>query len=209
MKVLSSFILVLLLFGASLSSCEEVEEEGKYSNWRSRNEAFIDSIRVLAGDNYVYTEEAALNVPENQLFLIRVSSTSFHGNPQYVYCKKIKANTQGERPLFTQSVSVFCYATIITGEKYQGNFSGYSALDKEFSEKKEPTPFDSPVTYAVYNNTTPVLPAAWTSAIQYMRTGERWIWYIPWESAYGSSDYGNLLGYSALTYDVILEAVVK
>lgn len=42
-----------------------------------------------------------------------------------------------------------------------------------------------------------------------MRAGERWMLYIPWQSAYGSSGNGNIKGYSALTFDVCLNEVVK
>ena len=41
-----------------------------------------------------------------------------------------------------------------------------------------------------------------------MYVGERWMVYIPWQSAYGSSSTGSIPGYSALAFDIQLEDVV-
>ena len=49
------FLPFLLLLVGAFISCEEVEEAGKYDNWRERNEAFADSIKRLTGENYVAT----------------------------------------------------------------------------------------------------------------------------------------------------------
>ena len=54
-KKLLVFLPFLLILAGAFVSCEEVEEEGKYANWQERNQAFLDSIKVVAGDNYVST----------------------------------------------------------------------------------------------------------------------------------------------------------
>lgn len=41
------FLPFLLLLVSGLVSCEEVEDEGKYYDWQARNEAYIDSIKML------------------------------------------------------------------------------------------------------------------------------------------------------------------
>jgi len=55
-----------------------------------------------------------------------------------------------------------------------------------------------------------VIPG-WTAALQLMRAGERWMLYIPWQSAYGSSgnNDGTIPGYTALTFDLLLERIVE
>ncbi len=50
-KKLLVFLPFLLILAGAFVSCEEVEEEGKYANWQERNQAFLDSIKVVAGDN--------------------------------------------------------------------------------------------------------------------------------------------------------------
>ena len=67
-KRLLVFLPFLLLTMGVFISCEEVEEEGKYSNWQERNQAFIDSIKVVAGDNYVATLEQLEKVQVDVLY---------------------------------------------------------------------------------------------------------------------------------------------
>lgn len=199
-NILSVLPLVVLLF----ASCEEVQEAGKYDNWQPRNEAFIDSIARETGNLLVDTEEKAGAVAVGQLFSI-ATTTGTVGNPQYVYCKKIVADPNGIRPLYTDSVSVFYYGTLITGDRFDGNFIGYSALDQgtlDFNTKA-PTEFDAPSSFKVSG-----VVAGWTAALQLMKTGERWMLYIPYQSAYGTSGSGSIPGYSALTFDLELAGII-
>ena len=157
MKRLFLLFLPFLLFVAgTFVACEEVEEAGKYDNWRPRNEAFVDSIKGKAGDRLVLTAKDADEMEEGELFAIQVPTTSTNMIPQYAYCKKLVKKETGERP----------------------NFDGYNSTVK---------------------------------ALQYMRVGERWMLYIPWQSAYGSSgnSSGTIPGYTSLTFDVYLEGFVE
>ena len=47
MKKSLLFLPFLLLLVGAFISCEEVEEAGKYDNWRERGEAFVDSIKKV------------------------------------------------------------------------------------------------------------------------------------------------------------------
>ena len=186
------FLPFLLLLVGAFISCEEVEEAGKYDNWRERNEAFADSIKRLTGENYVATAEQADAMELGKLYAIQTTASTTEG-AQYVYCKKLVKNETGERPLYTgyhSTVSAFYYGTLIVGDQFDGNFDGYSALDTNIplSSLKEPTAF-----------------------LQLMRAGERWMLYIPWQSAYGSSgnNDGTIPGYTALTFDLLLERIVE
>ena len=136
--------------------------------------------------------------------------------PQYVYCKKLWKTDSGAYPLFTEKVSVFYRGTFITGEEFDGNFDGFGATDREIPlplsdplsenspESKWPTAFNSPSEFVVSK-----VIAGWTWALQYMRVGERWMLYIPWQSGYGASgsSSGDIPGYTSLTFDVCLEGI--
>lgn len=208
-------LLPFLLFAiGALVSCEEVEEASEYDNWRERNEAFIDSIRRETGEIYVATEEDVQRVPEGQLFAIRDWQVSTNENAYYIYCKKIKAlddYTTARRPLYTETVDVYYYGTLINGLRFDGNFSGYGAADQGFLDKndaeKAPTDFDSPAEFDVNGN----IISGWSIVLQYMYVGERWIVYIPWQCGYGSSgsSSGSIPGYSALAFDIQLDGVVE
>lgn len=212
------FLSFLLMIAGMFVACEEVDQAGEYDNWQARNEAFIDSIRVETGsDNVVATLSQADEMELGKLYAIQVPTNSTMTTPQYVYCKKLVANKEGERPVYTgyhSSVSAFYYGTLITGIQFDGNFIGFGATDRvievplpdaETDGSIWPTEFDSPTTFAVSG-----VIAGWIWPLQYMRAGERWLLYIPWQSAYGSSgtSTGTIRGYSALTFDIMLEEVL-
>lgn len=206
------FLPFFLLVMGGFVACEEVEEAGKYDNWQARNEAFIDSLRLETGDNFVATMEEVQQLEEGELFAIKDVYASTNKNSQYIYCKKIKkldSYENARRPLYTESVTAYYYGTLITGDKFDGNFNGYSATDQGFLDKddadKAPTDFDSPTNKTISSD---VLSGRKT-AFQYMYIGERWMIYLPWQSAYGSSGDGNILGYSALSFDIELVSVTE
>ena len=195
------FLPFLLFIAGAFVACEEVEEAGKYDNWVPRNEAFIDSIKGKTGDNIVASLEDAEKMEVGTLYAISVptSGTGVNGTlrPQYVYCKKLWKTDSGAYPLFTEKVSVFYRGTFITGEEFDGNFDGFGATDREI-----PLPLSDPL-----SENSP--ESKWPWALQYMRAGERWMLYIPWQSGYGASgsSSGDIPGYTSLTFDVCLEGI--
>ena len=203
-RLFKTICFVLPLAALLFASCEEVQEASKYDNWPARNEAYIDSIAGETGKVFVATLEDADRMEPGRLFAIATTSGTTAGE-QYVYCKKITANPEGRRPLYTETVSAYYYGTLITGDKFDGNFTGYSAVDRQElnAEDKKPTEFDAPAEFAVSGVIT-----GWTAALQLMRTGERWMLYIPYQSAYGTSGSGSIPGYSALAFDIILDDIV-
>ena len=206
MRRIRKILCFLLPLAALLfASCEEVQEASKYDNWQARNEAFIDSIARETGGLIIDSEEKAAAVEVDRLFAIATTAGTMSGD-QYVYCKKITANPDGRRPLYTESVSAYYYGTLITGDRFDGNFTGYSALDQGTlnATDKAPTEFDAPTEFSVSG-----VIAGWTAALQLMKTGERWMLYIPYQSGYGTSGSGSILGYSALTFDLDLVEVVE
>lgn len=212
-KGLLVFLPFFLLVAGVFTSCEEVEEVSKYDNWQERNEAFIDSLNVIVGDNanrritgneqYEALEKKLNDIPVGELFAILDQLRSTDDNPQYIYCKKISEdNPEGVRPVYTgtpSSFSAYYYGTNILGERFDGNFEGFSATDRGRLDPKEkkPNDFNSPSSFTVTG-----VVNGWTAVVQYMRTDERWMLYIPWSSAYGASGSGSILGYSALTFDL-------
>ena len=134
------FLPFFLLVMGGFVACEEVEEAGKYDNWQARNEAFIDSLRLETGDNFVATMEEVQQLAEGELFAIKDVYASTNKNSQYIYCKKIKkldSYENARRPLYTESVTAYYYGTLITGDKFDGNFTGYSATDQGFLNKND------------------------------------------------------------------------
>lgn len=203
-RIRKTLCFLLPLAALLFASCEEVQEASKYDNWQARNEAFIDSIARETGGLIIDSEEKAAAVEVGRLFAIATTAGTMSGD-QYVYCKKITANPDGRRPLYTESVSAYYYGTLITGDRFDGNFTGYSALDQGTlnATDKAPTEFDAPSEFSVSG-----VISGWTAALQLMKTGERWMLYIPYQSGYGTSGSGSIPGYSALAFDIILDDIV-
>ncbi|AVM58197.1 peptidylprolyl isomerase [Bacteroides heparinolyticus] len=206
------FLPFVLLLAGVFVSCEENLEAGKYDNWQERNQAFADSIKTLTGENYVVTAEAADAMELGKLYAIQTTASTTEG-AQYVYCKKLVKNETGERPLYTgyhSKVNAFYYGTYINGDKFDGNFIGYGAQDRAIPVPpvKAPTEFDAYNTFEVSK-----VIAGWTAVLQFMRMGERWVLYIPWQSGYGTSGSGSssnaIRGYSVLTFDMQLDSFAE
>lgn len=202
-KVLKYFPLVALM-SAMLASCDEVAETTKYDNWEARNQAFVDSLSNAAGDN----ELTAGNIDQMEkfkLYKLKVDATSTTVANQYIYCKKLVDCPGAERPNYTgyhSTVETYYYGTTIAAERFDGNFTGLSSQVKEVNEtlveaSAPKTDFDDTNNFSVSG-----VISGWTTALQYMREGERWLVYIPWSSAYGTGGSGSILGYSVLTFDM-------
>ncbi len=204
------YILALLALSISTISCEEKEEATKYDNWKERNQTFCDSIAELAGENYIATLEQIKNVKEGEFFILQDVISSTNKADAYIYCKKLVANPEGERPFWLSTVNVYYSGTLINGEKFGGNFNGYTALDKEISPPFEKYPsedFDVTTQFTISSDEPYYLTTGWCTFLQYMHTGERWLIYVPWRSAYGAEGKDNVLGYSVLTFDVTLKSI--
>ena len=161
------FLPFLLLLVGAFISCEEVEEAGKYDNWRERNEAFADSIKRLTGENYVATAEQADAMELGKLYAIQTTASTTEG-AQYVYCKKLVKNETGERPLYTgyhSTVSAFYYGTLMcTVINSMGILMDTVRWIRNIplSSLKEPTAFDSSVLLLLWQVSIP----GWTAALQ-------------------------------------------
>lgn len=205
-KTFFLFLPFLLFLAGAFVSCEEVEEVGKYDNWEERNNAYIDSIETVAKDRYIASTEQVRAVRVGEMFMIQNWFNSTDKNPQYIYCQKLIANNEGRIPIQTESVNVYYYGTMITGEKFDGGFDGYSALDQNIPNPpvKVPSPFSWNTNFGISDTD---LRTGWKIFLQYMAVGERWLVYIPSDSAYGATGSGAIPGYSALVFDVILNSV--
>lgn len=207
-KTILLFLPFLLFLVSALVSCEEVEEATKYDNWKERNEAYIDSIKTASNEKFVATAEQVKAVPVGEMFIIQNWFNSSDQNPQYIYCRKLVANPESRLPIQTESVNAYYYGTLITGEKFDGGFDGYGALDQNIPNPPARKP--SPESWTgVFNINSSSLTSGWRIFLQYMSVGERWVVYIPSASAYGDAGSGAIPGYSVLVFDVILNNIVE
>ena len=188
-----------------LASCSEVKDADEYDNWKERNLAYADSLSDLTAGRVIFTAAEADAMQLGTLYAIETMASTNKQN-QYIYVKKLTNNTIGKRPYYTDSVKAYYYGTYINGTRFDGNFKGFSGIDKGMLDgnMNMPSQFNSPTEFEISG-----LIAGWKIALQYMREGERWMVYIPYQSGYGKDGNGVVLSYSLLCFDLILDEVIS
>lgn len=190
-KIVYILPLLLLFF---LTSCNETKEHDEFYNWRERNEAFIDSL------------QGVVDSKSDPMLYFTVDQNS----KKNIFFKKIKdrESTGGVRPAYNSSVKTFYRGVLINEEVFSKVTSPYlytryykdlTVFDKNFLGDDPDPEFDVTAEFGVNQ-----LITGWTWVLQQMYPGERWEVYIPWESAYGAEEKGNIPSYSALIFDLEL-----
>lgn len=194
-------IYLLPFFFAVLAfvACDETKEAGKYDNWRERNEAFMDS---LANVYDTAPNHGGLGCYKDS-----------RDQRQKIYYKVIETGDATiPSPYLTSTVSTYYRGMLIneavfgtsTDKYYYRLYKDLDIFDSNFTELNPNSDFDGTTEFAVNG-----VINGWSELLQHMHPGDRWEMYIPWQSAYGSSGSGSILGYSALIFDVTLESVEK
>lgn len=187
-----------LLFSASLvvTSCDETSGTlDPYADWEERNQAYIDSIAAVAQAN-----PGEWKIIHSYKFspvdFGSLGGTVLNVN-DYVYCKILKSGA-GETPLFTDTVAVNYKGELIplsNGETVVFDKSYQGELDENIAK---------PAEFQVGG-----LIAGWTTALQEMKEGDRWLLYIPNELGYGSAGQSSIPAYSTLIFDLHLVRVKR
>lgn len=197
------YLLPLFLIVLSFVACNESEDEGKYANWRERNEAFIDSLQQVVD---------AKTDPDLKYLV-------YDRDKKYKIFYKKLVTTDNEKPKYTSTVSCYYRGMLIdeavfganpTQKYYTKLYEDLTVFDQNtMKHGYDPTELDSPFSTTVNYFYVTGGVAAWTDILQNMNVGERWEVYIPWQLAYGSSGSGSIPGYSTLIFDMILYRIDK
>lgn len=187
-----------LLFSASLAitSCSETDGvPDPYTNWVERNQAYIDSIAQVAYANKG-EEVGQWKTIHSYKFTPPTGSLEVDVN-DYVYCKILEKG-DGATPLFTDVVSMnyrgqliplYNGETVVFDQNYRGELNDDVVV---------------PVDFQVNG----VIPG-WTTALQHMKEGDRWLVVIPEGLAYGNTSTGSIPVHSTLVFDMQLVKVKK
>ena len=182
-----------LLFVTSFGivSCDETTgTPDPYTDWENRNQAYIDSIARVANANpaqWKVLHTYKFNPPINDL------------NPDvndYVYCRVLEEGDGAISPLFTDSVTTHYRGKLIP--LYDGR---EVVFDQSFQGELNPD-IAIPTGFGVSS-----VIEGWTTALQFMKEGDRWEVYIPYGLAYGIMGNSSIPGYSTLIFDMQLVKV--
>ena len=196
----------------SMISCSEVEEENIFDHWQELNEAVCDSLLVEAGSNLFGLASDTTKVdamPLGKLFGIQTWSSTTK-KKEYVFCIKLSA-TDGKHPIYNDRISAYYRGSYIEGTEFDGNFEGYVATDTDYDgTKKLPAVYDTPATFTIVSTADMWLINGWIAALQYMREGERWLLFVPYQSGYGAKPGSTttVLHHSTLFFDIILDDIL-
>ena len=183
-KSIFSIIGVLFLASFMFVACEETEGVADpYTDWETRNQAYIDSIAEVAKNNPA----------EWKVIRSYKLPSSFTGVNDNIYCKVLEEGTGSITPLFTDLVSVHYRGRLIPlydGSKF--------VFDQSFQGELN-TDVALPVQFTVNAVIT-----GWTTALQQMKVGDRWEVYIPSDLAYGDYGQSSIPGFSTLIFDMAL-----
>ena len=187
-----------LLFSASLAitSCSETDGvPNPYTDWKERNLAYIDSISQVAFANKG-EEVGQWKVIHSYKFTPPTGSLEIDVK-DYVYCKILEKG-DGATPLFTDVVSVNYRGQLIP--LYNGAIVTFDNNYRGELNEEVAKPVDMQVSGVI---------TGWTTALQQMKEGDRWMVYIPSGLAYGEVTRDAIPAHSTLVFDMQLVKVKK
>ena len=206
MQKLYKYLLFLLLAMPLLTACSEEEmPDVDYYNWAQRNKEFFAE-KLNEAKTSVSVAKAAYGADwENhcdwRVFRSYLKSDNSNIASTDSICVKIVERGSGTGcPLYTDSVRVnYIGRTMPTQNYMEGRIFDHSGLYSTPEEVFNPD-FARPTGLLVSNTVD-----GFTTVLQQMHIGDRWLVYIPAEMGYGESDVNAILkGGSTLIFEIQL-----
>jgi FKBP-type peptidyl-prolyl cis-trans isomerase FklB len=185
-----------LMGGLSMAftACDETTGEvDPYEDWETRNQQYIDSIASVANAN-LGNEVGQWKRIHSYKFTEPLAGGDVN---DYVYAQILQKGEGTVSPLFTDSVythyrgkliPLLTGTTVTFDQSYTGDLDPSIAVASSFS--------------------VGAVITGWTTALQQMHAGDRWMLYIPSDLGYGTSGSTSIPSGSTLIFDLYLEKVV-
>jgi FKBP-type peptidyl-prolyl cis-trans isomerase FklB len=186
-----------LMGGLSMAftACDETTGEvDPYEDWETRNQQYIDSIASVANAN-LGNEVGQWKRIHSYKFTEPLAGGDVN---DYVYAQILQKGEGTVSPLFTDSVythyrgkliPLITGTTVTFDQSYTGDLDPSIAVASSFS--------------------VGAVITGWTTALQQMHAGDRWMLYIPSDLGYGTSGSTSIPSGSTLIFDLYLEKVVQ
>ncbi|NDV57321.1 FKBP-type peptidyl-prolyl cis-trans isomerase [Bacteroides sp. 519] len=189
---------LVLLMVVAFVACDETEEVDKYHDWKARNEAFVDSLQQV--------------FDANPLGELQCFPDSRDQRVKIFYKVIEEGDKSQQRPFLTSTAKAYYRGILIdeaifglSKEKYYTRlWKEVGAFDSNFSGDDPDPSFDTATDFFINESG---LRNGFREALQRMYPGARWEVYIPYQSGYGTSDYGSIPAYSTLIFDITLVSV--
>jgi FKBP-type peptidyl-prolyl cis-trans isomerase FklB len=178
----------------AFTACDETTGEvDPYEDWETRNQQYIDSIASVANAN-LGNEVGQWKRIHSYKFTEPLAGGDVN---DYVYAQILQKGEGTVSPLFTDSVythyrgkliPLLTGTTVTFDQSYTGDLDPSIAVASSFS--------------------VGAVITGWTTALQQMHAGDRWMLYIPSDLGYGTSGSTSIPSGSTLIFDLYLEKVV-
>ena len=178
----------------AMTSCSE--EDGvveEYPDWQVRNETYFDNL----------TDSVQKLISSGRTDWKRIRTWSktegdYISNSDYIIVHVLESALQSETasPLYTDSVAVHYKVWTLPSTSYPNG----KVFDSSYNE-----PFDKDVAVAARFYVGGGLIDGFTTALQYMKRGDVWEVYMPYQLGYGATGSSSIPGYSTLIYKMILK----
>lgn len=182
--------MTLVLGLASLSSCSESNDEvEEFPSWQATNEEFFDNLYVTAkfGSSM---GNSAWRVIRNWSLEESAANDSY----DHIVVERLEDGTGSGCPLYTDSVKVHYEGRLLPSTSYPDGYVFGKSFYGDFN----------PATAVPSKFAVSGLIDGFTTALQYMRIGDRWRVYVPYQLGYGVTENNSIPGYSTLVYDITL-----
>jgi FKBP-type peptidyl-prolyl cis-trans isomerases 1 len=179
LNILLMSLLCLPLAGIVVACSEsEDEEANEYANWQKRNDDYIADVARKCQRIKVFTKD--------QLAEGKISD--------YIYYQVLEEGQGGDSPYYSDTVRVGYRGRLIPTTNYP---EGY-VFDQTY-----PDVFQWQTT-GVLTFTQTNLVDGFTTALQHMHRGDRWLVYIPYQLGYNTTTKEGIPAYSTLIFDIAL-----
>lgn len=206
---ISKYLFLLMMAVFALSSCSEDDNTvDEYANWQARNEkAFADTL--------AYARQQIANGSDEWKVILKWSlqnqtpNKDTNGNAvpltykdvDYIVVHVLDKGKGSGCPMYTDSVKVSYRGRMLGTDTYP---AGY-VFDKTFDGTYDKTTAQV-ATYAVNG-----LVDGFTTALLNMHIGDRWMVYMPYQLAYGTtqSSSSTIPAYSMLRFEIVLDSYYR
>lgn len=192
------FKLLLLFPLLGIVACSESDDTPEeFPDWKNYNEAFVQQ---LATDSVGNGWERILNFSYPSGYEADASG--------YIYVKRLQNGTGTQRPIYTDSVDVHYQGRLLPSTSYS---TGYIFDQSWLSGTQLDVNINTPNRFIVGG-----VVDGFSTALQNMVVGDRWLVYIPYQLGYGvypvgySSTSSGIAGTecSTMLFDITLSKII-
>lgn len=185
-------LLAALLTALCAMSCSESDDtENEFDDWKNRNEAFFADVYATAKDN----KSGDWRIIRNYTLEDSLAANYYDD----VVVKVLHEGEGSGSPLYTDSVMVSYRGRLMPTTSYPGGYVFDQTYTGEYN----------PATAKPSKLLVSSLIDGFSTVLQYMRIGDHWRVYVPYQLGYGSSDNSDIPAYSTLVFDIALVAYYR